>query len=336
MTLPTGLPAGHHAAVEDVAPVAPGDTVHGVIAQRGLTAVAGPSSDRHVGSRTVVRAIGVVLVRPSRTLGVETFFTSFFAGLESHLGAMGISLLLHYAPSRSEELETYRRWWTQGRVDGLVLLDLTAGDTRPGVCAELGLPAVVVGDPVSAGSGTAVWTDDATAVRATVRRLAELGHRRLARVSERPDMVHAAVRTAAFVAACRELGLPHPQVASSDLTTMGGRRITIDLLSRPRRPTAILYDNDLMAVAGLAAAQEIGLDVPRDVSLVAYDDSLLCEVTNPALTAVSHDVHSYGVHAAKVLLRVIGSVQRVPSELDSVPQLIERGSTGRAPISAVG
>lgn len=312
----------------------PGATVHGVIAQRG-TVLAPGQADELNPSRTGVHAVGVVLVRPSRTLGVETFFTSFFAGLESHLGSLGISLLLHYAPSRSEELETYRRWRTQGRVDGLVLLDLTEGDARPRFCAELGLPAVVVGDPVSAGSGTAVWTDDATAVRSAVRRLADLGHRRLARVSERTDMVHAAVRTAAFLAACQELALPDPLVVASDLTPMGGRRITIDLLSRPRRPTAILYDNDLMAVAGLAAAQEVGLDVPGDVSLIAYDDSLLCEVTRPALSAVSHDVHSYGVHAAKVLLRVITSTRPVPSELDSVPQLIERGSTGRAPITAL-
>jgi DNA-binding LacI/PurR family transcriptional regulator len=310
--------------------------VHGVIAQKGLTIVEAPSSGEQRELRADAHAIGVVLLRPSRALGVETFFTSFFAGLESHLGALGISLLLHYAPSRSEELQTYRRWWAQGRVDGLVLLDLAIDDRRPRFCAELGIPAVVVGDPSRAGGSTAVWTDDATAVTAAVRRLADLGHRRLARVSERVDMVHAAVRTAAFLAACRELGLPEPVVVSSDITPMGGRRATIELLSRQRRPTAILYDNDLMAVAGLAAAQEKGLDVPHDVSLVAYDDSLLCEVTNPALTAVSHDVHSYGVHTAKVLLRVVASPHHVPSELDSVPQLIERGSTGRAPIAVIG
>lgn len=310
----------------------PADTVHGVLARTELPTARRPPAHERVGAH----AIGVVLVRPSRTLGVETFFTSFFAGLESHLGALGISLLLHYASSRAEELETYRRWWSHGRIDGLVLLDLTEIDERPAFCAGLGIPAVVVGDPVSAGPGTAVWTDDATAVRSTVRRLADLGHRRIARVSEQTDMVHAVVRTAAFLTACRALGLPEPQVVSSDLTPMGGRRITLDLLSRPGRPTAILYDNDLMAVAGLSAAQEIGLDVPRDVSLVAYDDSLLCEVTHPPLTAVSHDVHSYGVHTAKVLLRVVAAERPVPSELDSVPQLIERGSTGRAPLTVLG
>ena len=292
-------------------------------------------SDR-LEARETVHAVGVVLLRPSRTLGVETFFTSFFAGLESYLGARGISLLLHYAPSRSEELETYRRWWEQHRVDGLVLLDLAVDDARPRFCAELGVPAVVVGDRLRADGCTAVWTDDATAMTAAVQRMVDLGHRRLARVSERADMVHAAVRTEAFLAACRRLGVRDPQVVSSDITPMGGRRTTIELLSKPGRPTAIFYDNDLMAVAGLAAAQEVGLDVPGDVSLVAYDDSLLCEITHPSLTAVSHDVHSYGVHTAKVLLRVIAGPKRVPSELDSVPQLIERGSTGRAPVTAVG
>jgi DNA-binding LacI/PurR family transcriptional regulator len=278
-----------------------------------------------------VQAVGVVLLRPSRIMGVETFFAGFFAGLESHLGGLGISLLLHYASSRADELRTYERWWADGRVDGLVLFDLEAGDTRPRFCADIGVPAVIVGDPVSADPGTAVWTDDAAAVTAAVHRLTELGHRRLARVSDRVEMVHAMVRTAAFLAACRDLGLPDPHVVASDVSPAGGRRTTIALLAQPRRPTAVLYDNDLMAVAGLAAAQELGLEVPGDVSLVAYDDSLLCEVTRPALSALSHDVHSYGVHTAKVLLRLIHGGRPAPSVLDAVPQLIERGSTGPAP-----
>src|SRR6266545_1739485 len=56
------------------------------------------------------------------------------------------------------------------------------------------------------------------------------------------------------------------------------------LLSSPTRPTAVLYDNDVMAVAGMSVAYEMGVDVPLDLSIVAWDDSVLCEIVHPQLT----------------------------------------------------
>ncbi|MFJ1584163.1 substrate-binding domain-containing protein [Streptomyces sp. NPDC088197] len=72
-----------------------------------------------------------------------------------------------------------------------------------------------------------------------------------------------------------------------------------------RRPTAILYDHDLMAVAGLSVAAEMGLAVPRDVSLLAWDDSQLCQLTPLKLSAMSHDVFGFGAEVARRLLTVL-------------------------------
>lgn len=70
-----------------------------------------------------------------------------------------------------------------------------------------------------------------------------------------------------------------------------GARATRSLLTAggPDRPTAIVYDNDIMAVAGLSVAAEMGLSVPGDVSLLARDDSQLCRLTHPTLSAMSHE-----------------------------------------------
>jgi DNA-binding LacI/PurR family transcriptional regulator len=277
-----------------------------------------------------VSAIGVVLSRPARFLGVEPFFMSFLAGLEAQFSQLGSSLLMHIAESPSEEIATYRRWASERRVDGLVLLDLRVNDPRPEVVRDLGLPTVVVGDPHYAEGLPAVWSGDTEAVRAAVTRLTALGHTVLARVSERSDMAHTRIRTEAFLAACADTGLPTPYIVETDSTGRSGRDITRELLSRPRRPTAILYDNDIMAVAGLGVVRELGLSVPEDVSLIAYDDSIICQVTSPPLSALSHDVHSYGSHVAQVLLREIQAPGSAVSELDATPTLIERGSTATA------
>ena len=74
-------------------------------------------------------------------------------------------------------------------------------------------------------------------------------------------------------------------------------RATRRLLSAARRPTAIVFDNDVMAIAGLGVAQEMGLAVPADLSIVAWDDSTLCRLVHPSLTALRRDIPAYGAHA---------------------------------------
>ena len=96
------------------------------------------------------------------------------------------------------------------------------------------------------------------------------------------------------------------------------------------RPTAIIYDNDLMAVAGLAVVQELGLRSPDDVTLVAWDDSTLCRHTHPTLTAISHNIVGYG---AEVTCRLFDLLEgaRPQAYLYSTPLLVIRDSSGPPP-----
>lgn len=102
------------------------------------------------------------------------------------------------------------------------------------------------------------------------------------------------------------------------------------LLSSGERPTAIIYDNDVMPIAGLGVAHEMGLSVPRDVSIVAWDDSPLCQLVHPALTALSRDIPGYGALAARQSLSVIAR-KTVESVQDKAPHLVTRGSTAAPP-----
>jgi len=277
-----------------------------------------------------VSAVGIVLTRPPRSLGVEPFYMSFLSGLEAELSKTGTSLLMHIVPTLDEEVATYRRWTVERRVDGLVLLDLRVNDPRPAVVRELGLPAVAVGDSRYAGGLSAAWTADADAIRSAVTRFAELGHRQLARVGERSDMAHTVIRTHAFLEACADLDLPTPYLVEADASGDSGRKQTLALLTHHRPPTAIQFDNDVMAVAALGALRDAGFSSPEDVSLLAYDDSLLCEITQPPLSALSHDVYGYGAQVARLLQRTIETPELVIHELHATPTLIERGSTGPA------
>jgi DNA-binding LacI/PurR family transcriptional regulator len=288
-----------------------------------------PSSTARTLAGSRVDVVGLAVCRPARLLGLEPFYMEFISGVESVLVERSCSLLLRLVRSPDEEVGLMESWWRSRQIGGSILVDFRADDPRPAVAERLGLPAVAVGHPSLTGGLTSVWTDDATAVTEAVRYLAALGHRRIARVGGAAALGHTAIRTAAFDEAVGALEPPARawQVAT-DFSGDGGARATRSLLAAApqERPTAIVYDNDIMAVAGLSVAAEMGLRVPDDVSLLAWDDSQLCRLTHPTLSAMSHDVHGFGAEVARTLFSVI-TRSEAGSHPVPTPVLTPRGST---------
>ena len=270
--------------------------------------------------------VGMALRRPARILGSEPFFMQLISGVEAELSARSYALTLQVVADETAELALYRRWWSERRVDGVLVCDVRVADPRLEVLEELALPAVLVGGSADTTSLVRVWSDDAAAIVEAVEYLAALGHRRIARIGGLPELLHTAIRTDAFAQACADSGVEPAVTISSDYTGEDGARATRRLLSSPDLPTAIIYDNDVMAVAGLAVAHEMGLSVPADVSLVAWDDSPLCQLVHPALTALSRDIPEYGAVAARQLLSVIAGEEVASVRGDSL-HLVPRGST---------
>nr|WP_237405100.1 LacI family DNA-binding transcriptional regulator [Streptomyces sp. SN-593] len=289
-----------------------------------------PSSAARALSDGRAGAIGLVVDRPAWVLGIEPFFMRLISGVEAGLAATGTALLLQVSEDAGAGEEAYRRWWGERRVDGVLLVDLREPDPRPDLLAELGLPAVAVGHTGRVSGVPSVWIDDATAVRETLSYLAALGHREIARVAGPPHFVHTRERGEAFEAAAGDLGLGGVTCVYTDYSGEDGARATRRLLSSAQRPTAIVYDNDVMAVAALGVTQEMGVRVPVDLSLVAWDDSELCRLVHPALTAVSRQVPEYGHRAAEMLLAHIRG-ERVADVLLEPPVLVPRGSTAPVP-----
>jgi DNA-binding LacI/PurR family transcriptional regulator len=289
-----------------------------------------PNTAARALSGASARAVGLTLSRPARILGIEPFFMGLISGFESELSSRGVALTLQVVAGPDNEAEVYRRWWGERRVDGVFVTDLRHGDVRIPVLQELQLPAVVIGGPGDTGMLAQVWSDDAGAVGLAVRHVAALGHRRIARVGGLAELLHTQTRTRAFAAVCASLGLEPAVTVTADYTGEQGGEQTRRLLAGPDRPTAIIYDNDVMAVAGLATAQEMGVRVPADLSIVAWDDSLLCRLVHPPLTALTRDIPAYGAQAARQLLAAIAG-ERVPDVEAGAARLTPRGSTAPAP-----
>ena len=289
-----------------------------------------PNSRARALSASRAFSVGLVMARSPETLRADPFFPSFIAGVESVLAEHDYALLLQVVGEPAAEESSYRRLAETGRVDGVFVTDLYVDDPRPVLLAEIGLPAVIIGPALDRGFWPAVGVDDAPGIAAVVQHLVDQGHTRVAHVSGPLGMVHGSSRRAAWAAALEAAGLPEGPCLEADFSAEAGARATRELLELAEPPTAIVYANDLMAMAGLSVATSLGIDVPGDLSLTGYEDTELSGHLQPPLTTVSTDVIGWGRAAATRLLELVDD--RPPTDVDlEPPRLVVRSSTGPAP-----
>lgn len=280
-------------------------------------------------------SVGLALARPARTLGVEPFFTQLLSGIQAGLSERSIALQLLIVEDTEAEIATYKRWAGEHRVDGLVLVDPQVRDPRIAAVTRLRVPAVVVGGTGRVTGLASVWADDRAAMLAIVDYLVALGHRRIAHVSGLPGLQHTRRRAKALADAAAVHSLGGAQSPTTDFSDAEGAAVTRRLLSGRDRPTAIVYDNDVMAVAGLGVATEMGVSVPGELSIVSFEDSRLTQLTHPAITSLSRDTYAFGEKVARTLLGVIDDPDSAAGHKMPTPALTVRESTAPPSGSAV-
>jgi DNA-binding LacI/PurR family transcriptional regulator len=177
--------------------------------------------------------------------------------------------------------------------------------------------------------------DDRGAMRLAVTHLAALGHERIGLAVGPKRYVPVLRKIQGFVRSMDEvLGVP-AAVVERDLiqhslyTLEGGQAAASALLGAGC--TAVVTASDMMALGAIRAARQHGLAVPRDVSVVGFDDSPLIAFTDPPLTTVRKPVPAMGQAAVRTLLEEIGGTPAPHSEFVFMPELVVRGSTASAP-----
>lgn len=250
-------------------------------------------------------ALGLVIARDPEVMSGDPFFPAFISGIEAALAPVGQALVLSVVGSEADEEASYRQLADHDRVDGVILTDLRRNDSRIALVQQLGLRAITVGHPDVESPFPSVTVDDTPGITAAVEHLAGLGHRRIAHVAGPARMLHGGRRSASFSRAMQGFGLGDGIIVETDFTAAGGARATAELLGLADRPTAIVYSNDVMAIAGLGVAGRTGLSVPRDLSITGFDGSDIGAFLFPSLTTVTTNVFDWGRHSAETLLRVI-------------------------------
>ncbi len=281
-----------------------------------------PSSSARALSGARAGVVGLVLSRPPELLTFETFFVHLLAGLEKVLNERGSSLLLRVIGDHpDEEVLTYRRWWGERRIDGLILLDERFRDPRVAPIRDLDVPAVLCGGPLRDWTMPSLWTDHGADADTAITHLHELGHRRIGHVSGPTDFVHERARRRGLRRSATRRAMS-VETVEGDYTGPSAAEQTLRLLRLPAadRPTAVVYGSDVMAASGLTAALEHGVDVPGELSVLSWDDSQLATLLRPSITALRRDNIGYGALAGNTLLDLVegsnrGLIQLPPSVL---------------------
>lgn len=181
--------------------------------------------------------------------------------------------------------------------------------------------------------GIVVVMDDETAGEEIAAHILALGHRRIAVIMGDPHHSASEMRLAGYRRAFAKAGatLDDSMIVRGDFTFDSGYAAAKELLDGKSLPTAILAQNDDMGVAAMAAARDLGLSVPGDLSVVGFDDSEISRSAWPQLTTVRQPVREMAWDATNSLLALLESDQpgrAIAERRDHRHEILVRGSTG--------
>ncbi len=259
------------------------------------------------------------------------WFIDCLDGLTSVLRDQGLRTLLADGRMDRRTDDALLEGFLELRVDGLVLVG-TMSSSPTIVEAASTVPTVVAASrDITVPRVDVIANDDTIGTELAVNHLADLGHVRIAHLAGSFGAV-ADLRRRSYRDTMRARGLSrHELVEPSDMTEEGGYRAAVRLLSRSDRPTAIFAVNDITCVGAMSAAQELGFEVPKDVSLVGYDNTSLAQIRHLWLTSVDNASVEVGQRAARALLgRILEPAAAATQQLIR-PTLQVRGSTGPPP-----
>ncbi|MBE3583516.1 MAG: LacI family DNA-binding transcriptional regulator [Limnochordaceae bacterium] len=248
-----------------------------------------------------MQAIGLVIPAVA-----DSFFGQITDGVDRVTYDAGFSLSLYVTHGElRRELDVLSRL-SERRVDGLILMVRRLPRKLLLSLAEQPIPIVFV-EPQVVGLGfDCVRVDNRDGERQAVRHLLELGHRRIAFISGPKDSRESRERLAGYREALLTAGVtPDPQlVLPGEYTEAAGAAAAQRVLEMPaeQRPTALVAFNDRIAIGAMSALQQAGLEIPRDMSLVGYDDILPATYVRPQLTTVHQPIEEMGAAAARLLI----------------------------------
>ena len=266
------------------------------------------------------------------------FFPEIVQAFEDIAVHHNYEILLTSTVHDPKRMELAVRRMIERRVDGVAILTFGMEDSLVEDLRFRKVPLVFVDVGPHVPGVCNIRINYQHGIRQAVQHLAALRHSRIAFIAGPSNLKSAMARRAAFEAAMREIGLevPPEMIVEGDHRMEGGMRALVQLAGLPERPTAILCSNDMTAVGVMREAYEYGIVIPRDLSLVGFDDIRLSQFTTPPLTTIQMSQTVLAEYAFQALLSEVQRTSASPvSEYELLTTLVLRRSTALAPVDSM-
>jgi LacI family transcriptional regulator len=264
--------------------------------------------------------IGVLVV------DVEPFSAELLKGVARAVHGTRYELVVFSGCGRADDQVGWERRYLS-RVSG-TLCDGAILVTPSSVDATYGAPVVAVDHNAGSASLPTIDSDNLAGAVAATEYLLGLGHRRIGFLAGRPDLESARLRERGYRTALKASGIK----VDPKLVRVGGyqpdsaEEAARLMLEGDDRPTALFAANDVSAIAAIDSARALGLDVPRDLSVIGFDnvpESALCE---PPLTTIEQPIQRMGFEAVELLIGLIESRPDLETQRMLPTRLVVRGS----------
>jgi LacI family transcriptional regulator len=198
-------------------------------------------------------------------------------------------------------------------------------------CKDLRLPLVLVDREIDSIAVDLIEVDHAAGGELATAHLLGMGHARVACIGGPADLRPSRQREAGWRRALERAGVAprSDEIVRGDFGPQSGAAAMQQLLRSAQPPTAVFVCNDMMAIGALHAAHEADVDVPRQLSIVGFDDIELAAYTSPPLTTVAQPKEAIGTGAAGLLLERVRDGRTAPRRAILQPELHLRASTAR-------
>jgi LacI family transcriptional regulator len=299
------------------------ERVRRVIEERGY---APHAAARSLASRRT-SVIALVIPRSAGQIFADPFFPQVIQGITEACNARRYFLMLSMLTGELER-GFYQQIVRGQHFDGVIMLSSDVDDPILPLLVQDGTPLVLVGRHPYFDTLSWVDVENRDGAREAVSYLIGLGHTRIATITGPLQMAAAMDRRDGYKQALLEAGLPiEPSLMlEGDFTQEGGRAAMTRLLGLQPRPSAVFAAGDSMALGALSAIQEAGLSVPKDISLVGFDDLPGVAYGNPPLTTVRQPIYEIGAAAAALLIDRLEGGDHEPVQTRKPTQLVVRQS----------
>lgn len=262
------------------------------------------------------------------------YFIDVIYAINNEAAKHGYTVLLASSDDNSKtELEIIKTFHER-RVDGIILSPTTDSENNSvPFINKMGIPVVYV-DRMPAANGDWVGTENEKATEALANHLISLGHKRIALVVGLRGINTTEERITGYKNALGNAGIPFdphfivPGESRSEPSKTKTKEMISQMMSAGSCPTAIIAANNLMVLGTMRALQELGLRVPEDIALVAFDDFEWADLFQPRLTTIVQPCYDIGSKAVEMLIRRIHDPDATVQKTCFTPKLVVRESCG--------